>query len=248
MSHDFDCAVIAGSGIDLVMGHFEILGSLSYTAIPGIPVTSVEGHTGQLVAIRIGEKKMLVFAGRVHLYEGHALINVIAPIVISALLGVSQIILTNAAGGLNPAFNVGDVMVVSDIINSTFRSVNVSDATRRMTSLLDAQWTERIYDSVKAAGEVTRQGVYLSVTGPAYETKSEIAMFSRFASAIGMSTVHEAQAAVQLGLSACACSVIANVFHPDEPKKLYHSEVLEAAKSASAGIASFLRHACRTIV
>ncbi len=241
----FDCALVAGSGIHEALSSFERCDHVSYVDIPGLNASHVVGHVNRLEWRRIAGLNVLVFSGRFHRYEGNELDAVIVPISICYGLGIPSVILTNAAGGLNRDFHATDIMLCEDVLNMSFVSVH---STQRQTrpSLIDSTWLRAVR---KALGERPwlRSGVYCSVSGPSYETRAEIGMFARFADAIGMSTIHELQAAAALGLQAIACSVITNVVRADEVVALQHAEVVENARIAASQMALVIEACCQVL-
>lgn len=250
-STPFDMALIAGSGIHEAVQHYPETLSISYADLPGMPVSGVQGHKSSLSVLRIAEKNVLLFRGRFHRYEGYDLSTTVLPIRICAALGIPSVIVTNAAGGLNPQFRSGDIMMCDALLNFSFAEVGVVPKAQAMKkNLLRAPveqqsptWQDRVSQEL-AAQDWLRRGCYVSVSGPSYETKAEIRMFTTFADAIGMSTIHEVQAARSLGLRTLVFSVISNVLHGEVAAKLEHTEVLETARAAASRIATVVETAC----
>jgi len=218
-----------------IAGKIEI----PYSNIPHFPESSVEGHRGSLVFGKINKTNVVVLNGRFHYYEGHSMQDIIFPVRVFKMLGVQNIFLSNAAGGMNPAFQVGDIMVIKDHINMM---------PNPLVGKHDPQWGERFPDMLGAYDEgmikkafavskkkkiALKKGVYLAVTGPTYETPAEYKAFRIMgADAVGMSTVPEVIAARQMEIKCFAVSVITDLGISGKISKLTHKEVLKAASAA----------------
>ncbi|MFM8439065.1 MAG: purine-nucleoside phosphorylase [Candidatus Kapaibacterium sp.] len=244
----FHAFIIAGSGVSAAFRTWEHCRSVGYEELPGFITSAVHGHANRISWMRVDGDDVLVFHGRRHLYEGAELRDAVAPVLLAQRMGAVDCVLTNAAGGLSPTLASGDIMVATDLMNGTWRGVVASG--NGSASLVDAAWSERTARASAAAttcgiGNV-RRGVYVSVLGPSYETRAEVRMYARFADAIGMSTIHEAQTAVQLGMSVVAISVISNTLHGTETTKLTHDEVLQTAADSAARLGEVLAGALRT--
>lgn len=218
-------AVVLGSGLgDLDLGRVDV--DLPYARIPGFPRVRVAGHPGRLSLVG----PAAILRGRVHYYEGHDLDEVVRPVRALAALGVKTVILTNAAGGLNPRLRPGDLMAITDHIN-----LMGANPLRGGPSFVDMTG---VYDVPKLRG--LKRGVYAAVPGPSYETPAEVRMLRRLgADAVGMSTVPEAIAARQAGLRVIGLSLITNVA-AGAGKPVSHAEVLETARRARSRMASVL--------
>ena len=245
-SGTFDLALIAGSGIHEALVNAECVGVLPYSTIPGLPESKVIGHTSSLQWLRIAGKNVLLFGGRFHRYEGHQLSQSVLPSRISAALGITALLCTNAAGGMNSGYHAADIMLADDILNMTQVHVSQGPTDGSTKSLLDGQWALAAGAQLQSEPWL-RRGVYCSVSGPSYETRAEIAMFSRFADAIGMSTIHEAQAATLMGMRVLAFSVITNVLCSTEQNIVQHDEVISTARLAAARIAQVIDVCCSTL-
>ncbi|MBC8450695.1 purine-nucleoside phosphorylase [bacterium] len=227
-----DICVILGSGLSSFTDSFEEDLTVPYGKIPGFPQTAVAGHRGAVVLGKIGGKEMIVFAGRVHLYEGHSPQDVTFTVRLAAELGARTIIVTNASGGLDPGFEVGDLMLIAD-------QLSLISGPRRLplpTFRMGRAYSERLRGlavAVAAEERVTlRSGVYIGPLGPTYETPAEIRMMRRIGgSAIGMSTVLEVQAARALGLKVMGIALITNLAVPGSGHETTHKEVLAAGKA-----------------
>ncbi len=239
----FDCAVVLGSGISSAMKGIEILGELPYSALPGMPRSSVDGHANRLSAIKFGSKRVLAFSGRFHLYEGFALKEILAQVVIAARMGIKNIIFTNAGGALDPIYSIGDIMLTTDTINATNRrlTATVGQVDGLGPSFISGKWRERTRRLLLQRNVHFREGVLVSVTGPTYETPAEIRYYRKTgAQAIGMSTVHEVLAAQLLGMEAIACTLITNVLHDTDTQVLGHEDVVAAAAAAEKKLSEYI--------
>jgi purine-nucleoside phosphorylase len=229
-------AIVLGSGFHHALDALSVEEKVPYAKIPGFPKPSVSGHAGEAYFGRFGRTPVLVLSGRAHFYEGHPMERVTFAVRTLAALGVRDVLLTNAAGGLNKAFRPGDFMALTDHINlmgvSPLRGPAIPGLARfvDLTDTYDAGLRQLLLAAGKAAGIKPRRGVYLAVSGPSYETPAEIRAFARLgADAVGMSTVPEAIVARQCGLRVAAVSCITNLAAGISAEKLSHAEVLETA-------------------
>jgi purine-nucleoside phosphorylase len=230
-------AIVLGSGFHHVLAELRVDRKISYAKIPGFPVPGVGGHAGELIFGRLGGTPVLVLSGRAHFYEGYAMEQVTFPIRTLAALGIRDLLLTNAAGGINQKFRPGDFMVLTDHINgmgvNPLRGPAVPGRARfvDMTQVYDAGLSALLLRAGKSANLKLRHGVYLAVSGPSYETPAEIRAFARLgADAVGMSTVPEAMVARQCGLRVAAVSCITNRAAGRGRSPLSHADVLETAE------------------
>lgn len=249
-----DVAFVAGSGIGEALENCgEILQKISYNEIPGFKTSGALGHKNEILLLKTGGKNVLVFSGRFHLYEGLSLDEVVASVAISHLLKIRNIILTNAAGGLQPGFKTGDIMLIDDIVNLTFRffkntfKSNSVNLFKTSDGYFLKSWREKIARNLTEQKIGFKEGTYISVTGPNYETPAEIGAFRKLgAQAVGMSTIHEAQFAAILGMNIAGCSLITNTLQETASSKVTHDEVLEAALNGRKSIAGFFKSAVET--
>lgn len=235
-----DIAIILGSGLGKLADIITERTEISYSEIPNFPSSTVVGHSNKLIVGKISNRNVIVMQGRFHYYEGYAIDEVAFPIKVFAKLGVSKLIVSNAAGGLDENFKVGDLMLINDHINlsgnSPLRGKNYDELGVRFPSMTNA-YSPRLISLVKEivasnnvlTGTNLREGVYAFMPGPQYETKAEIKMLSVLgASACGMSTVPEVISAVHSGIEVLGISCITNLcFLPEPPS---HQEVLDASK------------------
>lgn len=238
-----DIAFVAGSGIgDALEECGEITRRIPYAEIPRFKSSGAAGHKNEILLLKTGFKNVLVFSGRFHLYEGFSLADVVAPVAVAHLLNIRKIILTNAAGGLDPLFTTGDIMLIDDVINFTFKNFHTNNSFKSAGRLFANAWREKTAVKLTEKGINFQTGTYLSVTGPNYETPAEIRAFRKLgAHSVGMSTVHEAQFAALLGMKAAGCSLITNTLREVHAPVVTHEEVLEAANAGKKRIAAFLQ-------
>lgn len=207
-----------------------------------MPLPTVKGHGGMLHEVSIGERPVLVFSGRSHLYEGVGMRAVLAPIHEAHRRGIDSLILTNAVGGLNPLLQVGEIVLVSDVIDLTLQGPMITNMPPTTpSSIIDPMWRARIKRSAAERSVPFREGTYLQVLGPSYETKAEIRMARRLgADVIGMSTAREAKVAASLGLRVCTLSVVTNRLSDVRTPVLDHHDVVDAGKAAAGTLSKML--------
>ena len=245
-----EIAVVAGSGLgESLMRILSIRDEIPYRDIPEFPVSTVAGHAGSLIIGTVSDRTILLFSGRKHLYEGAPLWHVVFPVLLISSLKVPRIILTNAAGGLNPEYKVGDLMLITEGVNLLFRHFTPDcfpfsggmfrlDASR----IFSPEWREQVSEIARNEGIQLRRGVYIATSGPSYETPSEVG-YLRYVGgdAIGMSTVPEAIAAAVLGIKALGISFITNLLAEIPLKKTTHTEVLESSREAGPRLAHLVQ-------
>ena len=192
--------IVLGSGLTSFTGGIDVVESWAYDKIPGFPRSTVSGHSGTLLAANIGGHRALVFAGRVHLYEGYEPFEVTFTVRLMANLGVDTFVVTNASGGLDPDFDAGDLMLITDQLALVTGPRRLPALPFRMANAYTPRLRELAADVARERRIRLRRGVYAGALGPTYETPAEIRMLRRIgASAIGMSTVVEVQTATALG-------------------------------------------------
>ncbi len=233
--HDLrvDTGMILGTGFAGLVDRFERTFSVAYEDIPNFPVTTVPGHPGVLFLAKLESKSIAVLQGRTHLYEGLRVEDMLIPIAALSSLGCRKIILTNAAGGLDPTMRPGDLMIISDHINMTgvnpligVKDESIGPRFPDAANLYDSDIRKTAKVIAKRKKIPVREGVYLGVTGPSYETPAEVRAFRTLgADAIGMSTVVEALFARYLGMRVFGLSCISNVLLPDKPQSVVHQSV-----------------------
>ncbi|HUQ65108.1 MAG TPA: purine-nucleoside phosphorylase [Flavitalea sp.] len=244
-----DTGIVLGSGLGNFLGELEIEASFSYNDIPHFPVSTVEGHDGKMVFGELNGKKIVVMAGRFHYYEGYTAQEVIYPIRLMKFLGIKNILLSNAAGGLNTSFKVGDLMIINDHISFSIVNPligkNADILGPRFPDMSEPYSIEIITKAKAAAAKLNIplfEGVYYGVTGPTFETHAEYRMIHRLgADAVGMSTVQENIAAVHMGMKVFAISVITDLGIREDDSVITHDEVLEAAKLAEPKLTAIFK-------
>ena len=230
--------VILGSGLGDFAGGVDEAVTFPYGDIPGFPASQVVGHAGALVAGKVRGVPAVVLSGRVHFYEGHPMASVVFPARVLGLLGCRTVIVTNAAGGIDRSFRSGNLMLIEDHINgfgtNPLVGANEEDLGPRFPDMSDAYRRDlrAVALAVAKRERVTlKQGVYVGVHGPSYETPAEIRAFRRWgAHAVGMSTVPEVIALNQMGVGVVGLSCITNMAAGVLKKPLVHAEVLETTQ------------------
>ena len=241
-------AIVLGSGFHHVLTGLRVEKKISYTKIPGFPKPTVSGHAGELYFGHLGNTPVLVLSGRAHYYEGHPMERVTFAVRTLAAFGIRDLLLTNAAGGINRGFRPGDFMVLTDHINlmgaNPLRGEPVPGLPRfvDLTQVYDLKLSALLFRAGKSCNLKLRRGIYLAVSGPSYETPAEVRAFGRLgADAVGMSTVPEAIVARQSGLNVAAVSCITNLAAGISRGKLSHAEVLETAERVKTLAAGWLK-------
>ncbi|MBK8495883.1 MAG: purine-nucleoside phosphorylase [Chitinophagaceae bacterium] len=232
--------LILGSGLGSFVHEIKIEKEIPYGDIPHFPVSTVEGHSGRLVFGELGGKKVVAMAGRFHVYEGYTADQVVFPVRVLKFLGIETLLVSNAAGGVNPAFKVGDLMIITDhisqLVPNPLIGKNEKELGPRFPDMSEPYKKELIHKVKAIAIQKNiqiQEGVYVAVTGPTFETRAEYKMILALGGdAVGMSTVQEVIAAVHMGLPVFAMSVITDLGILEEEIKITHEEVLQAARDA----------------
>lgn len=231
-------ALVLGSGLGGFAEKMEVAAAIKYADIPHFPLSTVMGHSGNLVAGTLFGKQVLCMQGRFHYYEGYSMAEVAYPVQVMHLLGAESLVLTNAAGGVNESFSPGDLMLISDhfklLQDSPLRGKNIDEFGPRFCDMSDV-YTKAIRQKVKAlaqsAGIPLQEGVYAHMAGPSFETPAEIRMLRVLgADAVGMSTVPEAICAAHCGMKVLGISCISNMAAGILNQPLSHQEVLETGQ------------------
>jgi len=245
-------AIVLGSGFHHVLTELRVDKRISCAKIPGFPVPGLSGHAGELIFGKLGGMPVLVLSGRAHFYEGYSMEQVTFPVRTLAALGIRDLLLTNAAGGINQKFRPGDFMVLTDHIN--WMGVNPLRGPAMpgrpgfvdMTHVYDERLSALLFRAGKSGNLKLRRGVYLAVSGPSYETPAEIRAFARLgADAVGMSTVPEAMVARQCGLNVAAVSCVTNPAAGRGRGPLSHAEVLKTAERVKGLAVELLKNFMR---
>ena len=229
-------ALVLGSGLGDYADSIKVVTEIEYKDIEGFPVSTVPGHAGKFIFGYVGEVPVVCMKGRVHYYEGYPVSDVVLPARLMKLLGAEILFLTNASGGMNKSFKAGDLMLITDHIGmfvpNPLIGQNADELGTRfpdMSHVYDLDLQEIIRNAAKQNQIDLKEGVYVQLTGPSYESPAEIKMLSGFADAVGMSTVVEAIAANHAGMKICGISCICNLAAGMNPTPLSHKEVQEAA-------------------
>ena len=257
--HRAETAIILGSGLGSLIGDTPDQEVVGYEAFAEIPQPTVPGHAGRFVLGKIDNRNVIFAQGRVHLYEGYSAREVTSTVRVLAESGVKQLILTNAAGSLNPKFKPGEWMMITDQINLTGASPlvgtsrsDVQDAAARrpyqtaadfldLTDAYSPQLREKFRAAARKIDMILHEGVYVGVVGPHYETPAEVRMLQKLgADAVGMSTVLEAIQARALGLEVAGFSCLTNLAAGLSQEKVTHEEVLRIGDKAAADFATLL--------
>ncbi|MFN3800671.1 purine-nucleoside phosphorylase [Belliella pelovolcani] len=249
ISQQADTLVILGSGLGGFVEVLEEAVSIPYGQIPYFPVSTVSGHSGELMLGKVGEHWVWVMNGRFHYYEGYELGETVFPLRVLSLLRVKNLIVSNAAGGLSPDFKVGDLMLITDHIDkfpsNSLRGKDATDFGVRfpdMSEPYDFGWRNLAKEKAKSLQINLREGTYTGVTGPSLETKAEIRYYRTLGGdAVGMSTVPEVIAANQMGMKVLGISVITNECNPTDNKLFAHDDVVEVATAAGEKLQGLVR-------
>ncbi len=244
-----EVGMILGSGLGILAKEVENPVIIPYDKIPNFPVSTVEGHAGNLVIGMLEGKKIIIMQGRFHFYEGYSMDEVTHPVRVLKLLGIKTLIVTNAAGGVNEEFKAGDLMFIQDHINqmgtNPLMGKNYEEFGPRFPDMSHAYDPELIKLGKEVAKKLeidTKEGVYIAVTGPSYETPAEIRAFRVLgANAVGMSTVPEVIVANHMGIRVLGISCITNMAAGVLPQPLVHSEVMETAERVKPIFISLVR-------
>ncbi len=240
--------LILGSGLGSFADSISDSKILPFRNIPLFPDSSVDGHPGNMVFGTIEGIRCIALQGRAHFYEGYSLQQITFPVRVLGCLGIRCLVVTNAAGGLNPDFKPGDLMLIADHMNlmgsNPLIGPNLDDLGPRfpdMSAAYDAGMRQAALDVAGRLGHTVHQGVYLGVSGPSYETPAEIRMYRMLgADAVGMSTVPEVIVAVHMGIPVLGISFITNMAAGMVSKKIAHTEVLKITEQGKEKFRSLL--------
>ncbi|KMY54670.1 purine nucleoside phosphorylase [Bacillus sp. FJAT-27231] len=247
--------LILGSGLGVLADEIESPVKIAYSRIPDFPISTVEGHAGQLVFGTLSGKEVVAMQGRFHYYEGYSFEQVTFPVRVMKALGVETIIVTNAAGGVNESFQPGDLMIITDHINNMggnpligpndselgVRFPDMSEAYSKKLQKIAKETAERIHLSI-------REGVYVGNTGPVYETPAEVRMARILGGdAVGMSTVPEVIVARHSGMQVLGISCISNMAAGILDQPLTHDEVIETTERVRADFLCYIKEIVKSI-
>jgi purine-nucleoside phosphorylase len=242
-------AIVLGSGLGNLSNEITVEKEIPYGEIPHFPVSTVEGHQGKLILGSLSGRKVVILSGRFHYYEGYTPEQVVYPIRVMKFLGVGTLLVSNAAGGMNTAFKVGDLMIIRDHISlftvNPLLGKNDLELGPRFPDMSEPYDKELIRKGKAIAarlGILVHEGVYAGVTGPTFETRAEYKLLHiAGGDAVGMSTVQEVIAARHVGMSVYAMSVITDLGIREEENIITHEEVLQAAAAAEPKLTALFR-------
>jgi purine-nucleoside phosphorylase len=248
-------AVVLGSGLGNFAKEIQVEKEIEYDDIPHFPVATVEGHHGKLIFGSIAGKPIIAMAGRFHFYEGYSAEEVVFPIRVLKILGVQTLLISNAAGGVDPRLKVGDLMIITDHISFATANPLVGKNDDRLGPRFPDMSEPYKKELIQKAKEIAKQqdievkeGVYFGVTGPTFETRAEYKTIHVLGGdAVGMSTVQEVIAAVHAGMQVFAMSVITDIGIREEDNIITHQEVLEAAHRAEPLFSKIFRELIKNL-
>lgn len=248
-----EIAIVLGSGLGAFGDQIQVEQTLSYHELEGFPVSTVKGHKGQFLFGYIGEVPVVLMQGRVHFYEGYTISDVVLPIRLMKLMGAHTLFLTNASGGINPAFHPGGLMMLTDHVSifapNPLIGENIEELGTRfpdMSQVYDLELQKILTDTAAENGIELFEGVYAQLTGPSFETPAEIRMLGKLGvDAVGMSTVVEAIVANHMGMRICGVSCISNMAAGISENPLTHEEVQEAADQAAPQFEKLVKEAVK---
>lgn len=244
-----DFAIVLGSGLGKLQHEVTPIHTFEYTDIPNFPQTTVVGHGGKLIYGILEGKKVLLMSGRFHYYEGHCMETVTFPFRVFHLLGIKNLILSNASGGVNPDFKVGDIMIVKDHINMMpehpLRGKNLDELGPRFVDMSEPYHRGMIALAEEIAKEKNihlQKGVYVGLQGPTFETPAEYGLVRAIGGdAVGMSTVPEVIVATHMGMNCFCLSIITDLGGPEIAFAVSHEEVLQAANTAMPNVIQLVK-------
>ena len=245
-------AIILGTGLGQLAKEITDTYEFGYEDIPNFPVSTVEGHAGKLIFGKLGGKDIMSMKGRFHYYEGYAMQEVTFPVRVMRELGIDTLFVSNASGGMNPEFHIGDLMIITDHINlfpeHPLRGRNISYGPRfpDMHEAYDRKLIALAETIAAEKGIAVTHGVYVGVQGPTFETPAEYKMYHRMGGdAVGMSTVPEVIVARHCGIRTFGMSIITDLGLEDQPVEVSHEEVQEAANAAQPIMTELMREMIR---
>ncbi len=234
-----DVGIVLGTGLGGLVGEIDIQFSIPYQEIPDFPLSTVEGHSGRLIYGKIGNKTVVAMQGRFHYYEGYSMQQVTFPIRVMKFLGIKNLVLSNASGGVNPDYEIGTIMILNDHINlfpdTPLRGKNISELGPRFPDMSEVYNKGLIKKALEIAAQnkiPVEQGVYAGLSGPCLETPAEYRYIRIIgADAVGMSTVPEAMVAHHMGIPIFAVSIITDIGVAGRIVKVTHEDVQRVAAS-----------------
>lgn len=249
-----EIGIILGSGLGGLVNEVSIEHSINYADLPNFPVSTVVGHPGKLIFGKLSGKDVVVMQGRFHFYEGYSMQEIIFPVRVMKFMGIKNLFISNAAGGVNPAFRIGDLMFIRDHINlmpNPLIGKNDESLGTRFPDMSEPYSKNLIRQAMRIADQNkirAHEGVYTGVTGPTFETVAEYKYIRAIGGdAVGMSTVPEVIAAVHMKLPCFAVSVITDLGGMDDLPPVTHEDVLKAAEEAESKLALIIKELLKTI-
>ena len=247
-------AVILGTGLGDLVTEIDVRHRIPYSQIPHFPVSTVEGHSGEMIFGYLGGKYIMALNGRFHYYEGYPMDKVTYPVRVMKLMGIRRLVVSNAAGGINPAHRIGDIMIINDHINMIpehpLRGKNIDELGPRFVDMKDAYNPAMIRRAKEIAAEngiEVCEGVYLALQGPTFETQAEYLMVSRLGGdAVGMSTVPEVIVARHMGIEVFGVSIITDLGLPGKMANVSHEEVQAVGRTATPKVMKIVKELIRT--
>lgn len=247
--------IVLGSGLGNFASQIKVEKEVPYEDIPHFPVSTVEGHSGKLIFGKLGEKTVVAMGGRFHYYEGYTPQEVVFPIRVMKMLGIQTLFLSNAAGAVNPSFKVGDIMIIKDHISfftpNPLIGKNHTELGPRFPDMSEPYKKTLIQQAKDIAaknGIDIKEGVYVAVTGPTFETRAEYKLIQVVGGdVVGMSTVQETIVAGHMGLPVFAVSIVTDLGIRDDENIITHEEVLQAAKEAEPKLALLFKELVASI-
>ena len=243
-----ETAIILGTGLGSLVNEITDKYEISYESIPNFPVSTVEGHSGKLIFGKLGNKEILAMQGRFHFYEGYSMTEVTFPVRVMRELGIKTLFVSNAAGGMNPDFEIGDLMIITDHINffpeHPLRGKNIPYGPRfpDMSEAYSKELIRKANEIATEKGIKVQHGIYIGTQGPTYETPAEYKMFRILgADAVGMSTVPEVIVANHCGIQVFGISVITDLGVEGKIVQVTHEEVQKAADAAQPLMTTIMR-------
>jgi len=251
--YEAEVGIILGTGLGGLAKEIDIEHSLNYSDIPNFPVSTVEGHAGRLIFGHLGGKKIIAMQGRFHYYEGYSLQDVTFPVRVLRMLGIRKLIVSNASGGLNPNYKVGDIMMLTDHINmfpgNPLIGRNMDELGPRFPDMSEAYnlHLRNLARKIALKNNINlEEGVYVGVAGPTFETPAEYKMFRVLGGdAVGMSTVPEVIVARHMDMDVFGISIVTDSGVPGEIIEISHEEVQEVAMKAEPQLSLIIRELIR---
>lgn len=249
-----DVGIILGTGLGGLATKIEIETELEYTSIPNFPVSTVEGHSGKLIFGKLGGKNVVAMSGRFHYYEGYSMEQVTFPVRVMKQLGIKTLFVSNASGGMNPEFEIGELMIINDHINllpNPLIGKNVAELGPRfpdMSKAYDPELIKKAEAIAKELGIRVQKGCYVGTTGPTFETPKEYQYFRIIGGdAVGMSTVPEVIVARHMSIPVFAMSIVTDLGIPGRIKEVSHEEVQIIGKQAESKMTQIMTRLLETL-